>query len=83
MGRAVSTKWSARKVICDHEFEMMTLLLAQEQGLAGAGLNWHVNRYIKIMFDWQHADFNNPVLFSPGRRQLTSDMFMVRFQVCF
>lgn len=47
------------------------------------GLNWHVNQYVKIYFDWQHAVFGEPVLFAPGRRQLTSDTFLLRAQLYF
>jgi phosphate-selective porin OprO and OprP len=48
-----------------------------------AGANWSPSQYIKIMFDWTHADFGSPVLFAPNKRQLTSDMFTVRFQLFF
>jgi phosphate-selective porin OprO and OprP len=47
------------------------------------GLNWHLTQYIKMYFDWAHAEFNLPVVFAPGRRQLTSDTFWVRFQIYF
>jgi phosphate-selective porin OprO/OprP len=47
------------------------------------GFNWHINQYLKFMFDWEHAEFNQPVLFAPGRRQLTSDLFLARIQLFF
>ena len=47
------------------------------------GFNWHLTQYMKLYFDWQHAEFNQPVIFAPGRRQMTSDMFLVRFQLYF
>ncbi|HEV3167187.1 MAG TPA: porin [Isosphaeraceae bacterium] len=47
------------------------------------GLNWHLTQYIKMYFDWNHDEFNNPVVFAPGRRQLTSDMFLLRLQIYF
>ena len=47
------------------------------------GFNWHLTQYMKVYFDWQHAEFNQPVVFAPGRRQLNSDMFMLRFQLFF
>jgi phosphate-selective porin OprO/OprP len=47
------------------------------------GINWHLTQYFKMYFDWAHAEFNQPVLFAPNRRQLTSDLFMVRFQMYF
>jgi phosphate-selective porin OprO/OprP len=47
------------------------------------GVNWHLTQYTKIYFDWNHAEFNNPVEFAPNRRQKTSDAFVVRFQLYF
>jgi phosphate-selective porin OprO/OprP len=47
------------------------------------GVNWHMTQYVKLTFDWNHAEFNQPVLYAPGKRQLTSDMFMLRFQLFF
>jgi phosphate-selective porin OprO/OprP len=47
------------------------------------GFNWHINQYLKFMFDWEHAAFNQPVLFAPGRRQDTSDLFLARIQLYF
>jgi phosphate-selective porin OprO/OprP len=47
------------------------------------GFNWHLTQYLKAVFDWDHAEFNNPVVFAPGRRQLTSDMFWARLQIYF
>jgi phosphate-selective porin OprO/OprP len=47
------------------------------------GFNWHLTQYVKFYFDWNHSEFNQPVLFSPGRRQLTSETFMARIQLYF
>jgi phosphate-selective porin OprO and OprP len=47
------------------------------------GVNWHLTQYIKLYFDWNHAEFNEPVLFAPGRRQKTSDMALIRVQIFF
>jgi phosphate-selective porin OprO/OprP len=47
------------------------------------GFNWHLTQYLKLVFDWNHAEFNNPVVFAPGRRQLTSDTFWARMQIYF
>jgi phosphate-selective porin OprO/OprP len=48
-----------------------------------AGFNWYLNKYLKFYFDWEHAMFAQPVLFAPGRRQLTSDLYWLRLQVWF
>ena len=50
---------------------------------ASAGVNWYLNTYVKLMFNWEHAEFGDPVLFAPGRRQISSDTFFVRFQLYF
>ena len=47
------------------------------------GVNWYLNAYTKIVFEWEHAVFGDPVLFAPGRSQLTSDLLWARFQVYF
>ena len=47
------------------------------------GFNWHMTQYMKVYFEWEHSDFNQPVVFAPGRRQLTSDMFLLRLQLFF
>jgi phosphate-selective porin OprO/OprP len=61
-------------------------LWANRLFMTDVGLNWHMTQYIKMYFDWNHAEFNNPVLYqaSPAvRKQLTSDMLWVRFQLYF
>ena len=47
------------------------------------GANWYLNKFTKIYFDWQHVVFGQPVVYRPGQRQLTSDMFWLRFQLYF
>ncbi len=51
--------------------------------LTDVGLNWHLIQYLKVYLDWQHGDFGSPVQFAPGRRQETSDMFLLRAQLVF
>ncbi len=51
--------------------------------LTDLGFNWHMTQYVKVMFEWEHAGFNQPVLYAPGKRQLTSDMFLLRLQLYF
>jgi len=48
------------------------------------GFNWYLNEYIKVMFDWQHATFNNPISLTGaagGRTTKEEDMFWLRFQL--
>ncbi len=47
------------------------------------GFNWHLTQYVKFYFEWEHAVFNQPVTYAPGKSQLTSDMFLARFQLYF
>jgi phosphate-selective porin OprO/OprP len=56
---------------------------ANRMWITDAGFNWHLTQYLKLYFDWQHAEFNQPILFAPGRRQLTADTFIVRLQLFF
>ena len=51
--------------------------------LTDLGFNWHMTQFVKVMFEWEHAEFNQPVLYAPNKRQLTSDMFLLRFQLYF
>jgi phosphate-selective porin OprO/OprP len=47
------------------------------------GVNWYWSQFIKMYIGWQHAGFGEPVLFAPGKSQLTSDQFWLRWQVYF
>jgi phosphate-selective porin OprO/OprP len=47
------------------------------------GFNWYPSQYLKIYLIWQHSEFGNPAYFAPGRLQLTSDLFWLRFQLYF
>jgi len=47
------------------------------------GGNWHMTQYIKFMFEWEHAMFNQPVSYAPGKSQSTSDLFLARIQLFF
>lgn len=51
--------------------------------LTDLGINWYWNPYVRVMFDWQHAGFGNPVLYRPEGFSRTSDLFMIRFQIWF
>jgi phosphate-selective porin OprO/OprP len=50
-----------------------------------AGVNWYLNKYVKIYFDWQHSAFGQPVQFRPGPGGLekSSDLYWLRCQVYF
>jgi phosphate-selective porin OprO/OprP len=53
--------------------------------LIDVGLNWYLNKFVKIYFDWEHAIFGSPVFAATslsGRTsfQTVNDLFWVRFQ---
>jgi phosphate-selective porin OprO/OprP len=47
------------------------------------GFNWYWTQFVKLSLFWEHAEFSDPVLYRPGARQRTSDLFLVRFQIRF
>lgn len=47
------------------------------------GLTWHMTQYLKMVFDWNHAEFNNPVAYAPGKYQLAASTFWWRVQLSF
>ncbi|MFO0891063.1 MAG: porin [Isosphaeraceae bacterium] len=58
-------------------------LWANRVDIVDVGFNWHINQYVKFYFDWEHSMFNQPVLYAPGARQLTNDLFLARIQLFF
>ena len=48
------------------------------------GFNWHINQYLKFYVRLGTLDVQpTRVLYSPGHRQLTSDLFLARIQLYF
>ena len=47
------------------------------------GVNWHLTQYVKMYFDWVRDGFNQPVFYAPGKRQFTTNEFIVRLQLFF
>jgi phosphate-selective porin OprO and OprP len=47
------------------------------------GLNWYLNYYTKIYFDWQYSFFGNPVTNGPHAFYRNSNLFWLRFQLFF
>jgi phosphate-selective porin OprO/OprP len=49
------------------------------------GMNWYLNKFVKIYFNWEHAIFASPVLAAVTQSggaafHTTSDMYWLRFQ---
>jgi len=49
--------------------------------MVDVGLNWYLNRFVKIYFDWEYAIFGQPVYYSPEHFSKTNGTFWLRFQV--
>ena len=48
------------------------------------GVNWYLNHYVKLTFDWQYSAYGNPVLLTAaGRNTSFNNLFWVRTQVFF
>lgn len=48
------------------------------------GMNWYLNYYTKIYFDWQHAMYATPITRGAGKGFMsTTDLFWLRFQLFF
>ena len=45
------------------------------------GLNWYLNKFVKVYFDWEHAMFGQAVYASPGVWQKTNDLFWLRLAI--
>jgi phosphate-selective porin OprO and OprP len=53
--------------------------------LIDVGVNWYLNKFVKVYFDWEHAIFGSPILaaVNPAGGAIfhtSSDMFWMRFQ---
>ena len=46
-----------------------------------SGVNWYLNKYTKVYFDWQHSEYAQPVPYRPGSSHDSSDLFWLRFQI--
>jgi phosphate-selective porin OprO/OprP len=56
--------------------------------LIDVGVNWYLNNFVKVYFDWEHAIFASPVLAGTSSSgaalfHTNSDLFWLRFQFYF
>jgi phosphate-selective porin OprO/OprP len=52
--------------------------------LVDVGLNWYLNKAVRVFIDWEHAEFGQPVVYRPGPAlQKNSDLFWARLQLYF
>jgi phosphate-selective porin OprO/OprP len=47
------------------------------------GLNWYLNQFVKVYFDWEHCFFGSPVESTNGAFRTSSDLYWVRTQILF
>ena len=51
--------------------------------MVDVGLNWYLNKFLKVYIDWEHAIFATPVFYNTGRFQKSNDLFWIRCQLFF
>lgn len=51
--------------------------------MVDVGVNWYLNQFVKVSFDWEHAIFGKPVESTGGHFREQSNLFWVRTQVFF
>jgi phosphate-selective porin OprO/OprP len=51
--------------------------------MVDVGANWYLNQFVKVLFDWEHAFFGNPVTATAGAFRRSNDLFWLRTQVYF
>lgn len=58
---------------------------SREAAITDIGVNWYLNRFLKVYVDWQHAMFDTPVLVNEitGQHSRSNDLFWIRMQVWF
>ena len=47
------------------------------------GVNWYLNHYVRMYFDWQHAFYNRPVYMSDTNSTRHNDLYWFRTQIFF
>ncbi|WP_157604965.1 OprO/OprP family phosphate-selective porin [Schlesneria paludicola] len=58
-------------------------LWTNQAKLVDIGLNWYLNKFVKVYFDWEHAMFGSPVSSASGHPQQANDLFWIRTQIYF
>jgi phosphate-selective porin OprO/OprP len=49
----------------------------------GSGVNWYWNQYVKLVFEYEHIIFGDPVAINATQTQTSSDLFLLRTQISF
>ncbi len=56
---------------------------ANNANVTDVGLNWYLNAYVKLTFDWQYGAYNRPVALTPGSTTTFNNLFWFRSQIYF
>jgi phosphate-selective porin OprO/OprP len=56
---------------------------SRDATMVDVGVNWYLNQFVKVYFDWEHAMFGSPVTSTSGQFRESNDLFWVRTQVYF
>jgi phosphate-selective porin OprO/OprP len=56
---------------------------ANRASTTDTGINWYLNHYVRIYFDWQHAFYNRPVFMSDNNLSRHNDLYWLRTQIFF
>lgn len=58
-------------------------LWTRQVQMVDVGLNWYLNKFLKVYGDWEHVMFATPVFSNTGRFQKANDLFWIRCQIFF
>ncbi len=56
---------------------------ANRASATDTGINWYLNHYMRMYFDWQHAFYNRPVFMSDTKSSRHNDLYWIRTQIFF
>jgi phosphate-selective porin OprO/OprP len=48
-----------------------------------AGINWYLNRFVKVYFDWEYTIFGQPIYYSPEHFTKSNNVYWLRLQAFF
>jgi phosphate-selective porin OprO/OprP len=60
-----------------------TAALTSRVNAIDTGVNWYLNHYVPLYFDWQHSVYNRPIILSANKSSRHNDLFWFRTQVFF
>jgi phosphate-selective porin OprO/OprP len=58
-------------------------LWANRVNAIDTGVNWYLNHYVRLYFDWQYSTYNRPIFLSDSKSTQHNNLFWFRTQVFF